>query len=83
MNSIALRVRVGIATCAVAASATLIPITTAEATPAVLGPAPVPTFNWHFGSADILRPNVKPLLGKLIFLKLFSFHGCYHHGLGL
>ena len=53
MNSIALKAKVGIAACAVAASASLLPIATAEAapvqapaTPALIGHADVPLGGW-------------------------------------
>ncbi|RDH77690.1 hypothetical protein DVS77_15090 [Mycolicibacterium moriokaense] len=84
MSSIALKAKVGIAACAIAASASLIPIATAQAapiqapaSPVLSGPA-VPQFwgGW-FGSHDLMKS--KPHFFS--FFKFFQW-GCYGHNKG-
>jgi hypothetical protein len=84
MTDIAMKAKVGFAAIAVAASATLIPMTTAEATPA-FGPGTMPQTPlfgwWHQGSdPDLLGRFIHPDTHFIQFLAGF-FHswGCYGH----
>jgi hypothetical protein len=87
MNSIALNAKVGLAACAVAASAVLVPITVAEAAPVQAPATPVLSqgpffFNWgRSGSTDLLRLRPVHTSGFFFFHNLFNCWKPYKPGM--
>ncbi len=89
MTTIATKVKVGIASCAVAASASLIPIATADAAPVQAPASPVlldhgsmPQHGWWMGGrVDLLRFFApRPFTGHTFFFHgLFNCWGPYGH----
>jgi len=88
MTDIAMKVKVGLAACAVAASASLVPITVAEAapvqapaTPVLFGPGNLPQWGW-FGKSSPM--DLGTIWGGGIpkifsIFSLFHFCGGYGH----
>ena len=87
MTDIAMKAKVGLAALAVAASASLVPITVAEAapvqapaTPVLFGPGNVPQwgFTWGHGmTTDLLKTSPVHKFG-FFFFNLFNCHKPYH-----
>jgi hypothetical protein len=85
MTDIAMKAKVGIAALALAASASLVPITVAEAapvqapaTPVLFGPGNVPQGWWWGGSPD-LGLWFNPIAKISSIFSLFHSWGCYGH----
>jgi hypothetical protein len=86
MTTVATKLGVAVAGCAIAAAASLTAVAPAQAAPttvpvpaapAVLGPGGAPQWFWGQGSNDLLRV-FRPSSDRWFFPSIFHF-GCYGH----